>query len=506
MSKIGRSDQCEVVVVVFLLLLCFALRWPFLFPAVVDWDESTFILMGQSLLDGHLPYTELWDNKPPLAFAAFAAFIAIFGKAIASIRFAGTLCVFATSYFVYRLGRRIWCPSVGIWAAVFVIVFTSVCPSGQATMSEIVAVVPLIAALLLLGGDWTGRTLFLAGFLVSVATLVRFNLAYVALAIGLVVFIGQLWHRDRPVASLAAFAAGGVLPPIAVCAIYAASGHWDALFASTLKAYLAYAEGQFSPGTVLLRLIRAQAQPTNGLLLMWLGVIGGLVYVLAQWNRWSATQRRGIILLGVCTLAVLFSILAGGTFFPHYLIQLVPLASLFAAAPMGSAFSMAHRRLVFTLTAAALLAANYVVIAKYVSVGRQIIRGESLMSDNTFKLADLLRRENPCRAPMYLMSDHIAYWLTGTKPLTWATTHPSNITKDYLLKAILGQDATPEVEMDRVLAVKPLLVVKTAEPWYLAEKPEVTRILADALAADYALVGEIGELQIYRRRAGPDCD
>ena len=38
-------------------------RLPFVAEYVIDWDESTFILMAQSLLNGHLPFTELWDLK-----------------------------------------------------------------------------------------------------------------------------------------------------------------------------------------------------------------------------------------------------------------------------------------------------------------------------------------------------------------------------------------------------------------------------------------------------------
>jgi hypothetical protein len=63
-----------------LLLTSILVRFPYYFIDVINWDESTFILMGQSILDGHLPYTELWDIKPPLAFAAFAFFIMVLGK------------------------------------------------------------------------------------------------------------------------------------------------------------------------------------------------------------------------------------------------------------------------------------------------------------------------------------------------------------------------------------------------------------------------------------------
>src|SRR5262249_52048132 len=59
---------------VFFLILCSALliRLPFFFPAVIDWDESTYIIMGQSILDGNLPYIEQWEDKPPLAYLFYA--------------------------------------------------------------------------------------------------------------------------------------------------------------------------------------------------------------------------------------------------------------------------------------------------------------------------------------------------------------------------------------------------------------------------------------------------
>jgi hypothetical protein len=41
------------------------LRAPFCFTDRFNWDESTCIVVGASLLDGHLPYTVAWDNKPP---------------------------------------------------------------------------------------------------------------------------------------------------------------------------------------------------------------------------------------------------------------------------------------------------------------------------------------------------------------------------------------------------------------------------------------------------------
>lgn len=88
-------SSARLFVALFLGALC--LRLPLFFSLVLDWDESTFILIGQSILDGHLPYVALWELKPPLLFGAFAAAIAVFGDSIVGIRLFGTLCVTLTA-------------------------------------------------------------------------------------------------------------------------------------------------------------------------------------------------------------------------------------------------------------------------------------------------------------------------------------------------------------------------------------------------------------------------
>lgn len=61
----------SILALIYIITLCLVIRLPFFFTTVINWDESTFIIMGQSILDGHLPYTVLWDNKPPLLFVFF---------------------------------------------------------------------------------------------------------------------------------------------------------------------------------------------------------------------------------------------------------------------------------------------------------------------------------------------------------------------------------------------------------------------------------------------------
>lgn len=55
---------------IILALATLIVRLPFFLPEN-DLDESTFILLGQDILKGHLPYVTLWDLKPPLLYVFF---------------------------------------------------------------------------------------------------------------------------------------------------------------------------------------------------------------------------------------------------------------------------------------------------------------------------------------------------------------------------------------------------------------------------------------------------
>ncbi len=89
-----------------LVSLSVLLRFPFFFRDYIDKDESTFILMGQAWVDGFLPYTLLWDLKPPLVFLYFAKIIYLFGKSLFAIRFFGAVIVGFNGYLLYRIATK----------------------------------------------------------------------------------------------------------------------------------------------------------------------------------------------------------------------------------------------------------------------------------------------------------------------------------------------------------------------------------------------------------------
>jgi hypothetical protein len=128
----------------------------------------------------------------------------------------------------------------------------------------------------------------------------------------------------------------------------------------------------------------------------------------------------------------------------------------------------------------------------------------TLLSDEGYRLADFLQAHNVERRPVFLMTHHIAYWLTGTRPPTRLTTHPSNIAKENLFPAVVGPSETAASQMRAVFEREPLFVVKAREPWYLVRRPEALAVLERALGSDYEVVSEINGMLIYKRSSeGP---
>ena len=496
----GTPTPANTFVILVLLGLCVAARLPFFFPAVIDWDESTLILMGQSVLDGQLPYTELWDNKPPVAFLAYALLVAMFGKSVAAVRFGGFLVVTGTAYLTYVAGRSIWGGRAGLFAAALSILFISTVPSGQATMAEIIAILPLMGALaILLVKEHSSYTLFAAGLLLGVASLVRLNLAYVAFLVALYVLFKLLRTAPRSsITGVLAYVAGGLLPLILTASPYFFTGQGGLWIASVFLAPLRYSDAGYSA----IEAFTAQLQrgfSTQALL--WATSLLGAAWILVTRDRQTSRQRHGIALVAVFLLGTTWSIVESGAAYPHYLIQIVPPLSLIAGFLLDCIVGTRYRLAFLGVFSLALIVSVRPIVAQYGRVSERLFTGQSLSYGAAYQIAAFLEKENPHKKPVYLMTDHIAYWLTDTRPLTKATTHPSNIAKEYMLETFAGRGASTQSEMAKVLGMTPMFIVKEANQWYLRMKPEARHLLESVLAADYMQVAEIDGRYIYKWRS-----
>ena len=497
------SLQQTIFIAVGLLFLSVLIRLPFFFRDVIDWDESTFILMGQSILDGHLPYTELWDNKPPLAFVSYALIIALFGKSIVSVRIAGAIAVAFVAFCTYLIGKTLWSRQVGILGAgIFVIMASSLIPAGQATMTEHLALVPLIGAMsILVTKKITLRTLFVTGLVMAVASLIRLNLAYVTVLVGLfVVFAIKPCSIKVMVKRGLIYAAGSCLVILSTYLPYAITGYHKIWFNSVIVAPLTYANSQLSAVEILGIYLNSNVLGIKIIISIGLVAIAFLVVQLIKaFKQKRLESELRLICFLVFFLATGISILKGGAAYNHYLIQLVPFIALITAVFLSRFLYKPMSLLTINVIVLGIGTFAVLIIIEYYSLVSRYITTKKLTYGSAYKIAAYLKQENTSREPIYLMTNHIVYWLVDAKPLTKVSTHPSNITKDYLFKTVLGADASTEGEINKILAQKPRFIVKEKSAGYLNNHLQAKLILENTLNQHYELVKQIQDKQIYRR-------
>lgn len=467
------------------------------FPfSVVDWDESTFAIMGDSLLRGHLPYTELTDNKPPLIFLLFAALQAIFGKSLIAIRVAATLLTALTAWLCALTARRAF--GIGPWAllaALPVIALSSFRPGTGALMSEHLAALPLAAALYLLSaGSWRPGRAFAIGLCAALAVLTRTNLAYPALLLAVVALLFRPAENARRVSVIAAFGAGAVLPLALLLFVYRDA--LDVLYRATVAGPLAYSGGAgiltadwFRAGGAMLALC---AQPS--MMPLSIGFAAGAAYAFA-----AGVNRRMALVLVAGWLGTGAGIAAGGWLFEHYLIQLLPFMAPF--------FAITFARLARSRRRAAALAVMLCcawwcafLARPYLHHVRRLRAGEGFRDDPPARLVAHLDRAGARGKTLFIADAHIAYWLLDAEVPT-RIVHPSNMGRPAMMRAVFGPQWTAAAELDSIFARAPAFVVLPDELNLLDLDADAQRRLRDHLNAAYRLDTSIAQLRVYARRS-----
>ena len=516
----------------YLFAVCLAIRLPFFFIDVINWDESTFILMGQSILDGHLPYTQLWDLKPPLAFVPYALFVALFGKSIVAVRLGGTIFVFLTSCLIYLIGERISHRRVGILAGTFFISLSSLIANGQAVMSEYMALLPLIGGLAVLILNRSRLVVVLvAGILLTVATLIRLNLAYVVVAVGLWILLTNFKQKSLAFWRVLIYSCGSLGTILLTYVPYGVTKQGHIWLSSVVLAPLSYS-GQKTAWSALqaqINFILASISPLeeannflsggfaipDGLLpvyelplelvgissIVWIGGILGMVGIIKHRQNLTVIKKQQLNLLAIFAIATEISIIKSGTVFEHYYIQIIPFFALGAGWFWHNLWRQKHRFAINMAIALCVFIACKPVFLQYQLLGDRLHSRQPLSYGVGYEIADYLSRVNPQQDSIYMMSEHIVYWFSGLQPISKSTTHPSNIAKEYLLEHILGANPSTKSELDRILKTKPKFIIKLKEVHYLEKNYPSQLLLNKTLASQYKLIKEIQGREIYQKNS-----
>ncbi|NKI31494.1 ArnT family glycosyltransferase [Croceivirga thetidis] len=445
MSRIATSrffdfiDQIkEWQLFVGLFVYAFFIRFPFFFRDYIDRDESTFILMGQSWADGNLPYTELWDLKPPVTFLFFAVIVKIFGKSFLAIRLMGTLLVTIAAFYTFKITKRHSSKSSSIISALLVIVLFSLFGSLQGVMSEHISMAFFIPGLYLFLDNRNRLFTVLAGLLFGLAVMSKLNMGYPLVFL----FAFSLWESYRN-QNLKMTIARLLVCGSSICFVvfltflpYQSTGQPNLWWGSVFKAPLAYAEAQ--DNSVL------KVLPT----VLIFGTV--LVFLWRSFLKNKPTNTKILLFTG---FGVLFSFLQAGKANGHYLIQFYPFLIVLLVCALAT-FSIFKTKTFLVLTPILILLLPIESYLEYGNIVKNKTEYDTFYNGEGVSVPRYFSENELSTNNILFFEYHIGYWVMGINPPTKAATHPSNLLRDELFPYMANHRTNKFEELKFIFEIK----------------------------------------------------
>ena len=467
-----------------LLAAAFLLRAPLYGNPVLHVDEQFYLLVGDRMLRGALPFVDIWDRKPVGLFLVYAAIRLLGGEGIVQYQVVATLFAAGTALTVAVIASRFARPLAGLVAGAVYLLWLGVF-DGEGGQAPVFYNLPVALAGLLtlraVSAPVPARRLLVLGCGAMLLVGLAMQIKYTAVFEGVFFGLALLWHGGRArlgAARLLSFGALWVscalLPTLAALLSYAAVGHAEAFvyanFTSVFERTTSVA------GSASRRLVQMSA------LLLPLA----LCAALGRWPRRAPgiagrPERVAAHDFAVgWALAAVGGVLVFGTYYGHYALPLlVPLAA--AAAPrlldrgQGPLFASGNWK---RRAPALCLVPLFAAIASSIIIARHVrIRGDGT---EVRAIVEFLRpRLRDCLF-VHQNDEPILYHLTGTcLPTRYAFSGHLNDLKEA---GAVGADQ--EAELRRILDARPGYVVSTGTPMQ-RNASRTWPIVVEALERDY---------------------
>lgn len=297
-------------------------------------DSGVFLYLGWRVLNGDIPYRDVWDHKPPLIYFVDALGLIITPHALWGVWFLQFIFIFFTLFIVYKLLDR----EFGIYAA---LTGTIVLTSGLLTILEKGNVTEEYALVFQALGFWLFilawkrdfpiRSSFWIGLLGGLAFNFKQTTIGVWITYALIVFVIRFFQRQLPFKDLLALLSGWLIPS-SVVVIYLAGQNalmdfWEEAFLYNFV-YIGTHEGirrlipVFLKGFLYLQ---------NGWVL-YLSILGWLAGIGYVWVKRKALEDiHPLILIALVNLPVeVILITVSGRSILHYYLTPLPVMAILA--------------------------------------------------------------------------------------------------------------------------------------------------------------------------------
>jgi hypothetical protein len=217
----------------FLTLIAVIVRWQTFGNPVGGFDEQFYLVVGDRMLQGAIPYVDIFDRKPIGLFLIFWFIRLLGGEGTIQTQMVACLFVVVTAMLIHRLARRI-APAGGALAAALAYIVWLNFLEGEGSQAPVFFNPLMIGAALLIAHIWRTRGERLAplGTAAMLLTGIAIQIKYTALFEGIFFGLALMWTGWRNGRSLARLIGLGalwvgvaLLPTALALGAYVAMGH-----------------------------------------------------------------------------------------------------------------------------------------------------------------------------------------------------------------------------------------------------------------------------------------
>lgn len=242
-SRGGFAPDTAIII-----LATIALRAVGLGNAHIQMDEEFYLLVGARMLDGAIPFVDIWDRKPVGLFLIYA-FAALFGKGVLAYQLLAMAFVIGTCLILYRMARRYADRTTAVLAAIAYVAYLNILEGmgGQSPVFYNLLMSAAAAILMALFARpdrsrparllWHGTAAML---LVGLALQIKYSVVGEGLFFGL--FLQWMaWRRHGPRLAMLGgllWAGTALLPTAAAIAWYWGAGFLDAFLYANFESIL----------------------------------------------------------------------------------------------------------------------------------------------------------------------------------------------------------------------------------------------------------------------------
>ena len=303
----------QIKVLAGFIALAILLRFCSFFPSVINHDESTYLVIADTLTQGARYWIDYADTKPVGIFTLLAIFQILVGKSIFLFRIFTAICLALSAFLLYLIQLQ-WRQTrqVGIASGVMYLILNSLYTFyGMSPNTETFFNLFTLICLYLILRRKGGVEYLLAGLSIGYAFLIKYVVLFDVFAFGIFLLLEAFWQKQawQQFLGRALLLSAGFLLPFGIFFAY----YWSIDAADTAWFYTATVSGRYPKTPEWIHYIKYPGD----FLLRFLPISLFFFYGL-----WSKKTDRNLLTFGrIWAVFSFLAVLAPGKPYGHYFIQ-----------------------------------------------------------------------------------------------------------------------------------------------------------------------------------------